>query len=46
MNAEICLFLKENILWRLIKDCSVLKRLPDDGFAPIIKGITPNTETE
>ena len=28
------------------KDCGVLKRLPDDGFVPIIKGITPNLEIE
>lgn len=28
------------------KDCGQLKRLPDDGFIPIIKGVKPETETE
>ena len=27
-------------------DCGLLKRLPPEGFTPIIKGITPDTETE
>ncbi len=28
------------------EDCGLLKRLPPEGFTPIIKGITPDTETE